>query len=72
MVDKALKGADFDKRLVAKTADGLTINPLYARKDALVAVEGAMPGVAPFTRGNKAKRDGLGWDIRTFHSEADP
>ena len=72
MVDKALKGADFDKRLVAKTADGLTINPLYARKDALVAVEGAMPGVAPFTRGTKVKRDGLGWDIRTFHSEADP
>ncbi len=72
MVDKALKGADFDKRLVAKTADGLTINPLYARKDALVAVEGAMPGMAPFTRGTKAKRDGLGWDIRTFHSEADP
>ena len=31
-----------------------------------------MPGTPPFTRGTKAVRDGLGWDIRTFHIEADP
>jgi methylmalonyl-CoA mutase len=71
MVDKALKGADFDKRLVAKTADGIRVEPLYTRKDALVAAEGAMPGVAPFTRGTKPVRDGLGWDIRTIHIESD-
>ncbi len=28
-VDKVLKGADFEKRLVAKTADGIRIAPLY-------------------------------------------
>ncbi len=32
LVDKALKGGDFEKRLVTKTADGLTVNPLYARR----------------------------------------
>jgi methylmalonyl-CoA mutase len=31
LVDKALKGGDFDKRLVATTADGLKIDPLYTR-----------------------------------------
>ena len=72
MVDKALKGADFDKRLVAKTADGIRVEPLYTRKDALVSAEGAMPGAAPFTRGTKSLRDGLGWDIRTIHIESDP
>lgn len=29
-VEAALKGADFEKRLVSKTADGLRIEPLYA------------------------------------------
>ncbi|MBK9079753.1 MAG: methylmalonyl-CoA mutase small subunit [Hyphomicrobium sp.] len=72
MVDKALKGSDFDKRLVSKTADGLRIEPLYTRKDALVSVADAMPGAAPFTRGAKPVRDGLGWDIRTIHFESDP
>ncbi|MEO1206118.1 MAG: methylmalonyl-CoA mutase family protein [Pseudomonadota bacterium] len=32
LVDKALKGSDFEKRLVSKTADGLRIEPLYARR----------------------------------------
>ncbi|KRE17797.1 methylmalonyl-CoA mutase [Bosea sp. Root381] len=29
-VDKVLKGADFEKRLVGRTADGIRIEPLYA------------------------------------------
>ncbi len=72
LVDKALKGADFDKRLVARTADGIAIKPLYARKDALVSAQGDLPGNAPFTRGTAAARPGLGWDIRTIHIEQDP
>src|SRR5690606_28366348 len=72
LVDKALKGADFDKRLVTKTADGIAIKPLYARKDALVSAEGALPGAAPYTRGTSAVRGGTGWDIRTIHVERDP
>jgi len=72
LVDKALKGADFDKRLVTKTADAIAIKPLYARKDALVSSEGALPGAAPYTRGTSAVRGGSGWDIRTIHVERDP
>lgn len=70
LVDKALKGADFEKRLVRRTADGLKINPLYTRGDTLASTLGAVPGTAPFTRGTKPVR--AGWDIRTFHIESDP
>src|SRR6185437_15472979 len=72
LVDKALKGADFEKRLVSRTADGLHINPLYTRGDALASTVDTVPGAAPFTRGTKPVRDGNGWDIRTFHIESDP
>ncbi|MFT3730012.1 MAG: methylmalonyl-CoA mutase subunit beta [Hyphomicrobium sp.] len=72
LVEKALKGADFEKRLVARTADGLKINPLYTRADALQSTVNALPGKPPLTRGMKPARDGLGWDIRTFHAEPDP
>ncbi len=34
LVDKVLKGAEFEKRLVSRTADGLAIQPLYTRSDA--------------------------------------
>ncbi|KAB1081710.1 methylmalonyl-CoA mutase subunit beta [Methylobacterium soli] len=33
LVDGVLKGADFEKRLVAKTADGIRIEPLYEPAD---------------------------------------
>jgi len=69
LVDKALKGADFEKRLVRRTADGLKINPLYTRADALPDAAEALPGQAPFTRGTKPVSGG--WDIRTFHIESD-
>jgi methylmalonyl-CoA mutase len=72
LVDKALQGGDFEKRLVTRTADGLKINPLYTRKDTLQSTVGTVPGAPPFTRGTRALRQGLGWDIRTFHIESDP
>lgn len=72
MVEKALKGADFEKRLVSKTADGIRVAPLYTRTDALVSAEGAMPGAAPYTRGTKAAREGLGWQIAALTIEQDP
>lgn len=71
MVEKALKGADFEKRLVARSADGLRIDPLYTRKNELLSAEG-IPGAAPFTRGTKPTREGLGWNIATMHIEQDP
>jgi len=72
LVDRALKGADFEKRLVSRTADGLAIKPLYTRADTLASSVGALPGMPPLTRGTKTVREGLGWDIRTFHIERDP
>ena len=35
LVAKVLKGGDFEKRLVARTADGLPVQPLYTRGDAV-------------------------------------
>jgi len=72
LVEKALKGADFEKKLVAKTADGLRIEPLYTRAATLAAAESAVPGAAPFTRGTHATADGLGWQIHQRVIEPDP
>src|SRR5688572_7224689 len=48
LVDGVLKGAPFDKRLVARTYDGLTIQPLYPRDPAACPVTARLPG-APWT-----------------------
>jgi methylmalonyl-CoA mutase len=63
LVEKALKGGGFEKRLVSHTADGLAIQPLYTRAD-----EGKRAAAA-------AGRTGWfpgGWDVRQRHVEGDP
>jgi methylmalonyl-CoA mutase len=72
LVEKALKGADFEKRLVSRTADGLSIKPLYTRADALPAAQDAVPGAAPFTRGAAIPGEGHGWQIHQRVAAADP
>ena len=62
LVEKVLKGADFDKRLVARTVDGLAIAPLSTRADVATAGSGIAKRPSPF-RG--------GWDIRQRHAEPD-
>ena len=47
LVQKALKGGDFEKRMVSKTADGIRIDPLYTRTDALSGADKSAPGAAP-------------------------
>ena len=73
LVDKVLAGADFDKKLVARTYDGLAIKPLYTRAD--WRAEGdpsGFPGGAPFTRGGTALSNTVsGWDIRQPHGGSD-
>lgn len=64
LVDKVLKGADFDKRLVARTADGLAIQPLYTRPGSSDLASAPMPGLRPAGSGQ--------WDIRQRHAEPDP
>lgn len=65
LVEQALKGADFDKKLTTRLYDGITLQPIYTKAD--FAAEGdpsGFPGFAPFARGSSAA-DGLrGWDIR--------
>jgi methylmalonyl-CoA mutase len=46
LVEGVLKGAPFDSRLVAKTYDGLAIQPLYGRK-AQARPLGGRPPTAP-------------------------
>src|SRR5882724_1859164 len=46
LVDGVLKGAPFDKRLIAKTYDGLAIQPLYACDAAARPVAARAPGAA--------------------------
>jgi len=41
-----LKGADFETVLTSKTADGLHIEPLYARADGFMPIIGRAPGAA--------------------------
>ena len=44
LVDRVLKGAPFDKRLVARTYDGLAIQPLYGRAQDAEPLAGRAPG----------------------------
>jgi methylmalonyl-CoA mutase len=48
LVEAALKGAAFDKRLVSQTYDGLRIEPLYPRAAGAKPIAGRAPG-APWT-----------------------
>lgn len=66
-VDKALKGAPFDKKLVTPLYEGIAVQPLYTRAD--TPAEDGLPGLAPYTRG--ATAGGEGWAIRTEHDQAD-
>ncbi len=48
LVEAALKGASFEKRLVSQTYDGLRIEPLYPRAAGAKPIAGHAPG-APWT-----------------------
>ncbi len=49
LVDKALKGAPFEKKLVSKTYDGLRIEPLYPRRKDAAPLAGREAGAAGST-----------------------
>ncbi|MGD9867306.1 MAG: methylmalonyl-CoA mutase family protein [Hyphomicrobiales bacterium] len=72
LVDKALKGADFDKALKSRTLDNIEIKPLYTRKDEAGADGAGLPGSAPFTRGFKPKAAKTSWQVRQLHAAAEP
>lgn len=72
LVEKALKGGDFEKRLVSRTADGLRIEPLYTRADTIAGAEEAIPGATPYVRGLHSRTEGAGWSIEQIVVAADP
>lgn len=63
VINKDLKGADYEKKLVWRTIEGFKVKPYYRAED-LDHLEylDSNPAQAPFTRGKKA--DSNRWDIR--------
>lgn len=74
LVDKALKGAPFDKKLLTRLYEGIVVQPLYTRDDFATAGDPTgFPGAAPFLRGGQASGAGAqGWAIRADHAAAEP
>ncbi len=67
-----LKGAPFDKRLLTKLIEGITVQPLYFADDGPQTRAG-LPGQSPLIRGGTplgATRGG--WDIIQEHRHPDP
>lgn len=65
-----LKGADYEKRLVWKSPEGLKVRPYYRSEDLEgLSHMGVLPGEAPYVRGPREK--GNEWDIRQDFEEAD-
>lgn len=63
VINKDLKGADYEKKLVWKTGEGFNVKPYYRSEDleALGYLQ-CEPGQFPYLRGEKA--DGNDWEIR--------
>jgi Methylmalonyl-CoA mutase, N-terminal domain/subunit len=73
-VEKALKGAPFDKRMYTKTYEGVTLRPIYTPQDWPSAGDpSGFPGATPFTRGSTAAGGRVnGWDFRQAYLHPDP
>ncbi len=68
LVEQGLRGAPWE-RLVGKTGDGISIEPLYREPDIHTAEDvSGLPGAAPFIRG---AREGA-WRIRQAYEHHDP
>ena len=69
VIRKDLKGADYAKKLVWQTEDGLAVKPYYRAED-LAGLDylNAAPGCFPYVRGTRATAD---WRIREEIDEGD-
>ncbi len=54
IIQRDLKGSDYDKKLITKTIEGIDIKPYYRLEDLskLEYLE-SLPGKYPYTRGNR-------------------
>lgn len=73
LVEKDLKGAPFEKRLMTHTYEGIDINPVYIRQDWQAdGNPSGFPGMPPFTRGSRLLGNvATGWDLRQEHAHPD-
>ena len=54
LINADLKGADYDKKLVWHTIEGINVKPYYRAEDLdNIAYLNTNPAQAPFVRGNK-------------------
>lgn len=73
-VEKALKGAPFDKKMLNRTYEGITLRPIYTRNDWPPQGDpSGFPGAMPFTRGGHAAGNRVdNWDVRQACAHPDP
>ncbi|MBL8658477.1 MAG: methylmalonyl-CoA mutase small subunit [Rhodospirillales bacterium] len=73
-VEKALKGAPFDKKMLNRTYEGITLRPIYTRNDwPPTGDPSGFPGAMPFTRGGRAAGSRVdNWDVRQAFAYPDP
>ena len=70
VIRKDLKGADYAKKLIWQTAEGLAVRPYYRAEDiAGLEFNDASPGAFPYARSDRATGD---WRIREEIDAADP
>ena len=63
VIAKDLKGADYNKKLVWRTAEGFSVKPYYRAEDLKdIPWKEAMPGDFPYVRGNKKAENA--WLVR--------
>ena len=71
VINKDLKGADYEKKLVWKTIEGFKVKPYYRAEDLdHIDYLNSNPNQFPFTRGKQS--DSNTWDIRQDIREKDP
>lgn len=70
-INEDLKGADYQKRLIWRTPDGIAVKPYYRAEDTQnIEVMNAEPGEYPFIRGTSAESNN--WGIRQDIETDDP
>ena len=73
LAEADLEGASFERKLVTHTYEGIYLQPVYTRDDALGEGDPCgFPGMPPFVRG--ARPLGAvetGWDLRQEHAHPD-
>jgi len=66
--EATLRGAPFEKKMVARTHEGIAVQPVYGPGAAGPDAAG-MPGMPPYTRGGAAVVDPVGgWDLRQHYA----